>query len=223
MYRLDERIDRKKKKKLKRLIMLSIFILLSLAIYFIYKINHVKTTIHQSSGTVSVVVSPDSQTNTYDEGDFTIAIPKSWQPVKVPSSLYKIYEWKTTIGGSQILDIYQDSIPQSFPVNRELALQPDGGRVLTIGLVSDNCANFTKTTGASTLAIPAKWQGVNFLCDEANYERDVIGTGSDSGINSIALTGDISGTHKFFFVYNNYSISTDFTLFYQILGSFYLK
>ncbi len=223
MYRLGERINRKRKKRIIWSISLGILALIAVIFYFYYKVSHVKTVIHQSKGTVTVVESPNSQTLNYDEGDFSVSIPKSWQPVKIQNSLYKIYEWKTTTGDSQTLDIYEDTIPQGFAVNRELALQPEGGKLSTIGLASDNCSNFTKAGSSGMVATPARWQGINFLCDEANYERDVVGTGSTAGINTVTLNGTISGTHSFFFVYTNYSINPDFTLFYQILASFYLK
>ena len=223
MYRLDERLNRKKKKKLLLLIGLIFLIILGSIGYFFYRVSHVKTTLSTSKGTVTVVVSPDSQTVNYDEADFSISLPKTWQPVKVVSSLYKIYEWKSTSAGSQILDVYQDTIPEGFAVNRELALQPEGGKLLIVGFVSDNCANFTKVGTSGVQATPAKWQGVNFLCDEANFERDIVGTGSSAGINTVALAGSSGVTHKFFFVYNNYSLSSDFTVLYQILNSFYVK
>ena len=222
MYRLGERLNRKRKKRLIWLVVvLSISILLAVLFYFIYQINHVKTTIKQSKGTVTMVVSSDNKTIKYDEGIFAVSLPQSWQVVNIKNSLYKIYSWKS-VAGTETFNIYLDTISENLAVNRELAIQPEGNKMSIDGLVSDNCINFTKAI-SPTVGTPAKWQGVDFLCDESNFERDVVGTGSTSGVNTVELNGPASGTHNFFFTYDNTSINPDFTTFYQILNSFYVN
>ena len=89
--------------------------------------------------------------------------------------------------------------------------------------VSDNCATFTPATNAATGVSTGKWQGTNFLCDEGNYERDVVGTASAQGINTLTLTGSTTGSHKVFLVYTNNNINPDFSVLYGILESFKLK
>lgn len=224
MYRLGERLNRKKRKRYLMAVILMAILLISLVTaYIVYQISHTKTTLHQSAGTVVRVDIPNSATVNYDEGLFSVSLPKTWQQISQPSSLYHIYSWRTLSTNSQTLDIYQDTIPTNFAVNRELAIQSEGNHLSIIGLVSDNCASFTKPTSNMVTGTPAKWQGVNFLCDLANYERDVVGTGSSDGINSIGLTSNLNGLHHFFFVYINNTINPDFTTFYQILNSFNLK
>jgi hypothetical protein len=72
-------------------------------------------------------------------------------------------------------------------------------------------------------ATHAKWSGINFLCDLGNYLRDVVGTSSPEGINSVTLTGNTTGKHTLFFMYTDNTPSPDYSTFINALKSFQLK
>jgi len=70
----------------------------------------------------------------------------------------------------------------------------------------------------------AKWQGIDFLCDQNNLERDVVGTSSLDGINTVSLNSPSGGgAHKFFFTYTNQSINGDYSVFTDAVTSFKMK
>jgi hypothetical protein len=116
-----------------------------------------------------------------------------------------------------------DHIPTALAINRLLAVQSSGDKMTPVGMVSDNCTNFTDkaTESAATGTAPAKWNGVNFICDMANYERDVVATGSSGGINMVTLSSK-SGTHQVCLVYTDNSIDPDYSVFTDIVQSFTL-
>jgi hypothetical protein len=185
------------------------------------------TVINQSAAVVSVVALAKPTSHTFDLGIFTIQLPTNWQQVAGTTQPYHIFRFEGGLGtpDEQQLEIYQDTIPETFAVNEVLAVSAAGDRLGPIGEASDNCSNFTKTgSGVATPAgTPAKWEDTNFLCDLNNPERGVVGTSSSDGINTVVLTGSKSGTHTFFFAYTDNSISPDYTDFYNALASFRLK
>jgi hypothetical protein len=103
--------------------------------------------------------------------------------------------------------------------NRVLIIHGESDHLGTDGSVSDNCSTFTG--GTSKSSTPAKWEGVAFLCDQANQQRDVVGTSSTDGVNVVLLKSPGNGAmHKYFFTYTDYSINSDYTVFYNALNSF---
>lgn len=225
MYRLGRRL-KYKNKKIVFIYIISFFIIAIVVIVgyiIIKKIDKNSTIIKQSKGVTIEIANPNSAYVKYNEGIFSISLPKSWVQTKPVTSNYNIYSWQSVGSGTQVLDIYQDTIPVNFSVNRELAVQSEGNKIALVGSASDNCADFTKMSSVSATGTPAKWQGINFLCDLGNYERDVVGIGSSDGLNTVSLKGAINGKHQFFFTYTNNSVNPDFTIFYKALTSFYLK
>jgi hypothetical protein len=91
-------------------------------------------------------------------------------------------------------------------LNRFLAVKADGNLLEAIGDISDNCVNFTDDSALQkqTLTAPSKWMGVNFICDMGNTLRNVIGTGSTDGLNTVTVTGP-SGTHRYSLIYTDHS------------------
>lgn len=181
-----------------------------------------QTTIKQSKA-VTTTVSYDSANKSYTEPDFTVSLPAAWQPVARPPGTYQTYTWQTSdseTDGQQI-QIFEDTIPVNFSVNRALIVAGENDHLTLQGSVSDNCSNFTR--GTSTIpnepGAPAKWQGVTFLCDQRNLERNVTGTSSTDGINTVILKTSQGVSHKFLFVYSNQSTNPDYTVFYDVLQS----
>lgn len=182
-----------------------------------------KTSLKQAKA-VTTTISYTAGNKRYQEPDFSISLPAGWQPVPRPPGTYQSYTWGTSTGtGGQQIVIFEDTIPEHFAVNRALIVKGEVDHLSLAGPASDNCANFTR--GGSTIPSEpgalAKWQGVQFLCDQGNTERDVIGTSSTDGINTVILKNQRTGTtHRFFFTYNNQSLSTDYSVFYNALQSF---
>ncbi len=221
MYRFNKRIYKHKTRYISLIIICVIII--GLIVYFIIFLSHPKVIIHQSQAVVKYYSAPSSPNQTINEPDFTFSLPKTWRTVTIHSSLYKMFQFQSD-NSSDVLDIYQTVIPVNMAVNRELSVQAAGSSILLNGTVSTNCVNFTKTN-PNTLATvtSARWQGVNFLCDSGNYERDVVGTGSTAGVNTVVLRSPSLGTQQFFFTFTSYSVQPNFNVFYQVLNSFRLK
>ncbi len=221
MYRFNKRIYKHKTRYIFLFTVSLIFI--GLIVYFVILLSHQKATIHQSQAIVKYYSAPSSPNQTINEPDFTFSLPKTWRTVSIHSSLYKIFQFQSN-RSNDVLDIYQSVIPVNMAVNRELSVQAVGSSILLNGTVSSNCINFTKTSSNTTATIvSARWQGVNFLCDSGNYERDVVGTGSKAGINTLILRSPSLGAQQFFFTFTSYSVQPNFNVLYQVLNSFRLK
>jgi hypothetical protein len=176
---------------------------------------------------VTQKVSYDVKTKHYDEGDFVIDMPGGWTPQPRPAGPYKSFTWQSPDrgGGGQVITIYEDTIPAHFAVNRVLIVRAEGDSVSQDGSVSDNCAGYTNgAPSQGNLGTPAKWQGVAFLCDTANQQRDVIGTSSTDGVSTVVLKSPGTGVvHKLLFSYTDYAINPDYTVFYDAIRSFHMQ
>lgn len=156
---------------------------------------------------------------------FTLDLPSGWRTA-APLQVQPVpLSWSGTAhdGAGRRLDVYVDRLPAAMPANRLLPVQPAGDRINPVGTVSDNCTNFTDkaTESAATGTAPAKWNGVNFICDMANYERDVVVTGSTGGVNMVTLSSK-SGMRQVCLVYTDNSINPDYSVFTDIVQSFTL-
>lgn len=185
------------------------------------------TTLSSSEAIVRHVDVAKPATKTITTATFTMDIPKSWRAV--PSNLTPAAPnaWRGTGAqeAARSIEVYVDALPGSMAVNRLLPVHGNGDQLAVGDSISDNCTSFTdnsqvdKKTGTAL----AKWSGVNFYCDAANYERNVIGTGSPEAINSVTLKGKQSGGHRYFFVYTDNSAEPDDTLLTTMLDSFRVK
>ena len=224
------KLNTREKSRRRRIIFWCIVLLLVLALLFASFIIirdklRPKVVIKQSTAISSKVVYAD-KTKHYDEPDFGIDLPTSWHPVPRPVGPYQSYTWQSSDVGTdgQQIELYEDTIPTQFAVNRILIIDGEVDHVTLNGTASDNCSKFTK--GAATIqeGAPAKWQGIDFICDQSNTERDVIGTSSTDGVNTVILLNQSTGIkHKFFFTYTDYSLNPDYTIFYNALNSFLMN
>jgi hypothetical protein len=168
-----------------------------------------------------------AQTTTFTEPLFTINLPTGWKPAIINDTPTPTYTWQGTSGEDKQrwLDVYVDDTAtlKSLAVNRELYVQGHQNMINVLSDVSDNCTTFTGiSTTQNQGSVPAKWQGINFLCDTSNYERDVVGTASPNGLNDLTVSGS-TGSHNFFFTYTDNSASPDYSIFTSALKSFKLK
>lgn len=229
-YRVGERQrakEQKRRRRRRRSIALVIFlILLAVGIIVARTMFKPKTSIKQGAAHVTKV-SYAVQTKHYTEPDFTIDLPATWQQLPPPSTTYRLYRWQSPdrVTKGQVIDVYEDTIPVNFAVNRGLIIDGSVDHITQEGAASDNCANFTKglVPVPGHTGVPAKWQGIDFLCDQGNVERDVIGTSSKDAINTVVLRTSLGVTHKFFFTYTDYAINPDYTVFYNALQSFHMQ
>ena len=178
-----------------------------------------KTTISGGGKTITTHVSYAPKTKHYDEGDFSVDLPNTWVALPRPPHTYQSFTWQNS---DQFIEIYEDTIPTRFAVNRVLIVEGSEGSLTVNGSASDNCAQYTDSQEKAS-GIPAKWQGVNFLCDNGSTERDVIGTSSTDGINTVILRSGQGVAHKFFFTYTDHTTNPDYTVFYNFLNSFKMK
>ncbi|HEX7368188.1 MAG TPA: hypothetical protein VF261_00845 [Candidatus Saccharimonadales bacterium] len=156
---------------------------------------------------------------------FSISLPADWRP-RVNNDIPKpTYSWHGTTkeDNTRWLNVYVDDIPANLAVNRVLPIQGSGDKIIVASAVSDNCVTFTGAPAGNQNSFPAKWQGINFLCDTGNYTRDVVGTSSPDGVNTVVLSSADEGTHQFFFTYTDNSSSPDYSIFTDALETFHLK
>lgn len=227
MYRLYKR----QKSKLRRIIFwLAIgLIFLALAVIGVFWIRaklSPQTVIKQATA-VTTQVSYNNPTRNYMEPGFSIDLPTTWKLLPRAGGLYQSYTWQSPdrVTDGQEITVYEDTIPANMPVNRVLVVQAEYDQLTLDGTASDNCSTFTKTAPIpNTPGAPAEWNGISFLCDQSNPERDVIGTSSTDGINTVILKSPTSDVkHKFFFTYTDNSINPDYTVFYNALESLRLN
>ena len=227
-YRIHHREQGKRKGRIIALIIVIIFIIL-LIFLGIFIRNQLKPQVSvKQAKAISSKISYDTKTKHYDEGDFGIDLPTTWGPLPRPDGPYKSFTWQSALkgGDAQQIEIYQDVIPVNFAVNRMQVIEAAEDQLRLVETVSDNCSKYTKgvTAAPGQTGVPAKWQGVDFLCDQSNTSRDVIGTSSTDGINTVILKSQNSGlTHKFFFTYTNHSVNPDYTVFADALQSFRMQ
>lgn len=160
-----------------------------------------------------------------DKPILTMDLPAGWTEAKLPASpTAPAYEFRSKSQDAQVLDIYIDNPPPLFGINRAIAVSVSGSG-LQYESVSENCTSYTDITkrGPTGGIAPAKWQGMDFYCDVANYARAVVGTVSHDGINYLSVTTPTQGVHKIFITYTDNNISPDYSTLYDILNSVQFK
>ncbi len=183
------------------------------------------TSLVQSPSVTHHISAGDTATQHITTQTFALDLPSGWRSVQPPQVQPVPVSWGGSApdGAGRRLDVYVDHVPVSLAVNRLLVVQPSGSRMSPAGTVSDNCTNFTDkaTESAATGSAPAKWNGVNFICDMANYERDVVAIGSSAGVNTV-MPSSASGAHPVLLVYTDNSIDPDYSVLMSIVQSFTL-
>lgn len=229
MYRAGHRRKNQRRKKLLILGVCLFLIIGSIGAGLYLKEQLKPKTIVAQAKAKTKTVSYEETTKHYDEANFRIDLPSSWQKIPSPPGPYTTYNWQTSHKGTdgELITIYENTIPVNLAVNRVLIVEAaDGGSLSPKGSASDNCSTFTKGAAptANQAGVPAKWLGIDFLCDQSNQARDVIGTSSSDGINKIILKSPSTNrTFTYLFTYINHSINPDYSVFSNVLNSFKLK
>jgi hypothetical protein len=222
MYRITSRRNTRRRSRFWLLFSL-FFLIVAIAagIYFILSL-HQKPVIKQAKAVITKV-SYQGKLRHYNEGDFTIDIPVEWEKLPRPPYTYQSFSWHNIDkANGQEIEIYEDTIPANFAVNKALIVSGSTDHIELVGAASENCQKYTKnlTTGQDELGVPAKWQNVDFNCNRNTSSRDTIGTSSTDGINTVNLTSHNGTQHKFFFTYTDNQIAPDYAVFYNALSSF---
>ncbi len=231
MYRLGRREVNKKKRKTIRRIIYLILIIIAIGLYFYIKsLSVTHTQIKQSAAKITKITFVQGKTKIINEPNFSFSLPVSWEEASHDVNPYNVYRFRSTDIDSKdrLIDIYEDKLPTGIAVNRVLAIESGSStnRITLRGEVSDNCQDYTKATGSiapGTYGTKAKWKGIDFYCDLANYQRNVVGTGSPDAINRVNLTGPQTGDHSYFFLYTENSFAPDYSILYSAVQSFALK
>lgn len=168
---------------------------------------------------------PEDNLRVFEQGGFSIKLPKDWKYQGYDNrGQYNRHSWQATEknADNRWLEIYVDRVPTNRAFNRLLPVVVDENKVIVAGSVSDNCTAFTGSQGAnrpsSVKSLVAKWQGVTFNCDMANYARNVVGVGTPESGTTVRVPG-ASGERAFVFVYIDHNISPDYQILEKALAS----
>lgn len=162
-----------------------------------------------------------------DKPLFSMELPDGWKEnIIEPSPYAPKYRFSNPAkaNGGQMVELYIDTVPTNIAVNKVLVVEPaENG--LTHDQVSENCTTFTESelTNHTTGTAPARWQGINFICDMGNYARQVVGIASTEGVNRVTVTGATKGAHKLFILYTDNNITPDYNILYDALNSLKFK
>jgi len=185
------------------------------------------TVLGTSEGTVRTIKVAPPPTKRVTTATFSMDIPKTWQDTITNRVPTPTFAWRGTTKDEQgrAIEIYVDAIPRGVAVNRVLPLEANGSRLLVSSTASPNCMDFAdKTKLVRTAAtIATSWQGVSFVCDAGNTERNVTGTSSSQATNSVTLRGSHTGVHHYLFLYTDHSAQADDQVFTDILQSFRVR
>lgn len=227
MYRKPQKTPRRIKKKY--VVLLVLVILLAAAGWFGYQEyqRSTKPVIQNSAGRTYPMQIPNSDKKHIDQAFFGFDLPADWRQVQHTGAPYDLYSFQSTLknADNRYLDVYADTLPTSLPVNKSLAVKPQGASV-SHGQISDNCTTLipaSAKSGPKQLAVATIWDGVEFICDNDRTTRNVVGTSSQGSVNKVTLTGQSGSKHSFFFVYTDNNYTPDYTILYNMLDSFKVK
>lgn len=176
-------------------------------------------------GTSRIITAETAAKVNFDEAFFAFDLPGDWKRLQPDlNGPYKKYSYQSGAknADNRYLQIYADGIPLDMAVNKAVAVRGEGP-TMTHGEVSANCTEFTAPTTPKRLAVTAKWDGVDFLCDMDGVTRNRVGTSSPGGVNKVELTTAGFTKHNFFFVYEDNNNTPEYNIFYDMLESFTVK
>ena len=184
---------------------------------------HTATNITQAAAVTTKVNSSSTAQKVFSEPGFELKLPDDWKLQEHVTGEYNIYRFQGTgkLSTGRQLDVYQDSTPINFAVNRVQPVEASGSHLAANGSISDNCAEFTKAPpGVGQSGTPAKWQNVDFLCDLHNTTRNVVGTSATGSVNAVKVQGVGGTTHTFFIAFTDHGLAPDYGALYGAIESF---
>lgn len=176
---------------------------------------------------VTKVLGTQTKVRVFTAGPLKLDLPDDWEAFTPEDAPAGSYSWRNTKGnkGVRVLTAYLDNLPADMAVNRVLAVAADGDKLTLYGSVSDNCTEFVaggRAPVGGNGREPARWSGVQFVCDTGNYNRNLVGISSPDGQNMVRLTGP-SGTHRIFLTYYDADIAPKFGIFTAAAESLRLR
>lgn len=232
-YRIGRNTRRKARKYLWLGILILLLIGLGVATYLIVRaLEQGNTESAMPAPITREFAPPEIEDKTFDQAEFVITLPKDWRlKDHIENSMYNRYSFQATEANkdNRWLDVYVDRLPEDMAFNRLLPVKVEENTVIIMSSVSENCTAFTGTQGANrpsptgAAKMDAKWQGVPFYCDMANYTRNVIGVGTEASGHKLELVGEKTGRHTFFVVYTDHNINPDYQILERALESLRAK
>lgn len=190
--------------------------------------NDAESSSFNREGAQVAVVKP--VTKDYSNEYFKISLPATWKFLgfKNPVADQTYYEFQDSDieTSNRLLRVYMDVFPSDFAMNRVMPITIVDNRIVP-GVISDDCTTFTgspNTVGGKSSANTwsAKWQDVNFVCD-MKTKLNYTGTASaDEGISTTFINSN-GKKHKYFFLYMDFNVRPDYSIFTDALKSFETK
>lgn len=225
MYHVGKQIH--KHRRIKRIAIVLLIILFFAAL--VYWLMHLKiapiATIRNDTPVSKNYTSSQAAKLKVEKPELKMELPAGWVERKVISSpTGPRYTFSAKTGEAKVLDIYIDNPPTNLAVNKAIVVSSQGNGLMH-DYVSENCMTFTDTKfkNPQTGFAPARWQEINFICDMASPNRQVVGTISKEAINQVTTTGLSGATHKVFMTYTDNDITPSYSTLYDILSSLEFK
>lgn len=220
MYYADKR-SHKHAKVRRRVIWLSIILLLAATFYWISQLTLAPKQELRSSPPLSRKGNTAIQKKiVIQKPEFTMSLSSTWKETAAGQTATAPRYAFTDTQNSRVIEFFINNPPVNLALNRAIVVSGVDEK-LAYDLVSGNCTAFTdanKTASQSTVA-KAKWQEVDFLCDAANSSRAVVGTISKDGMNQFLVRLPNGVTYKVFIMYTDNNINPDYSVLYEILQS----
>jgi hypothetical protein len=229
MYRIGRRSKKKTKRYIWVVVLLMLLALCAAAAYVAYMVlSEADETISTPQAITREYAPPQGEDTKefIQQGLFTITLPSDWVLKGHNETPHNLYSYQATEKNedNRWLEIYVDRVPTDAAFNKLLPVIIENNKIVVTGSVSENCIEFTgpqgNPRGAGVDSLPAKWQGVDFLCDLSNYTRNVVGVGTVAAKHNIVLNGPTAGQHTFYFKYIDHNISPDYQILEKALQSF---
>jgi hypothetical protein len=223
-------VDKKHKPKLgyKSIIIFLIVFLIICAIlatllwFFIFKNSTSTSANFIKAGSDKIVISGPT-VKVHTNALFSISLPEAWvsNGRYNPFSNQEYYEFqdKTPKNDNRWFRVYVDVFPSDYPLKQVTAISAVGDK-LDVGIMSDECQNFTK--GAVNSNVSTIWNGLKFTCSLNPLNRDS-GSLNKNGGYGVRVTGLSGQSHNYFFVYKDLNSHPRFDNMADILKSFVAK
>lgn len=231
-YQIERSQDSRKKRYV---VVVAVFILLVLvggSIYVVADLNRNRLSIDNTENAATLgVVNPIKEPDQLFQTDlYQFKAPADWRRINNPevtvgNKRYYPDRYQGTTGNhiGRKVDVYIDSIPSDLGIDKVIAVQPAGQRVI-VGGMSEQCYYFTDVPdGKSGNNFPSFWEeeGIKFLC-KSSVITNVVGAIYETQSTGVTLKTSV-GDKNFFLVYTDHGSSTNNNIFIDILASFRTK
>lgn len=225
MYHVGKQIHKhRRSQKISVIILLILFF--GLLVFWLMQLKIAPSAIIRNDPPVSKnYTASDMAKVNVDKPEFKMELPAGWvERTVIASPTGPRYTFSAKIGEAQILDIYIDNPPTNLGINKAIVVSAQGSG-LTHEYVSENCITFTdpKYKNPHTGFAPARWQEIDFICDMANTNRQVVGTISRDGMNQVHTVGASGATHTVLMTYTDNNITPSYSTLYDIIASMQFK